>query len=293
MQQDNDKPNDQQATHAQDEPQGDGLPDAVTAWLAAPREVLTGQAQAEHEAAWFDATLDAAGFFAMERITPVQAAMLLCRFSPHDETLRDAETSTTDETTPDDFKRLMVTFEDRAAARQGARSLPDWMAVAAGAGRKTHSWAVRYAKHYGLYGPPAPHREAEPLPSVGPAATAPQSVTINVHIQVQPEQPPAQEPPPPAPEESPAPAAPAWPITKPQRYKGYSAPLHRLLAAAHRDGKPRPTAREVVEAWHTDKPAEIAKMLTDGFDYYDAKGNTKPADLDAIRKAIERMTSTR
>ena len=87
--------------------------------------------------------------------------------------------------------------------------------------------------------------------------------------------------------------APAWTVNKPQRYSGYAAPLHRLLAAAHRDGNPCPTARDVVETWRHNAPAEIAKVLPDGFDYYDAKGDTKTADLEAIRKAIRRMTSAR
>ena len=87
--------------------------------------------------------------------------------------------------------------------------------------------------------------------------------------------------------------APDWTVSKPQRYNGYTAPLHRLLAAAHRDGNPCPTARDVVKAWRNNAPAEIAKVLPDGFDYYDAKGNTKTADLEAIRKAIGRMTIAR
>ena len=87
--------------------------------------------------------------------------------------------------------------------------------------------------------------------------------------------------------------APAWTVIKPLRYNGYTAPLHRLIAAAHRDGKPCPTARDVVEAWRNNAPAEIAKVLPDGFDYYDTKGDTKTADLEAIRKAIGRMTSAR
>ncbi len=85
----------------------------------------------------------------------------------------------------------------------------------------------------------------------------------------------------------------AWKLAKPQRFNGYTAPLHRLIAAAHREGKPCPTARDVVEAWRINAPAEIAKVLPDGFDYYDAKGDTKTADLKAIRKAIRRMTSAR
>lgn len=97
----------------------------------------------------------------------------------------------------------------------------------------------------------------------------------------------------PAPVADSASNAPAWTVNKPQRYSGYAAPLHRLLAAAHRDGNPCPTARDVVEAWRHNAPAEIAKVLPDGFDYYDAKGDTKTADLEAIRKAIGRMTSAR
>ena len=87
--------------------------------------------------------------------------------------------------------------------------------------------------------------------------------------------------------------APAWTVTKPQRYSGYAAPLHRFLAAAHREGKPRPTARDVLEAWRSERPAGIAKVLADGFDYFDANGDEKAADLEAIRKAIGRMTRAR
>lgn len=87
--------------------------------------------------------------------------------------------------------------------------------------------------------------------------------------------------------------APGWSLTTPKRFTGYTAPLHRLLAAAHRDGKTCPTARDVLEAWRTKKPAEIAQVLADGFDFYDANGNTKAANLAAIRKVIGRMTGTR
>lgn len=85
----------------------------------------------------------------------------------------------------------------------------------------------------------------------------------------------------------------AWTVSKPQRGGAYRTPLYRLIAAAYRDGGPRPTARDVVEAWRINKPAEVAQVLPDGFDYYDAQGNTKHADLEAVRKAIDRMTSTR
>ncbi len=132
-------------------------------WLNAPREALAGQDLSEHEAAWFDGTLDAAGYFALEHVTPVVAAMLLCGFSPHDTTESDAESCATDGTSPEDFKRLRLTFASIDQNRPARRSLPEWMNIAAGAGRSFHPWAHRYAKHHGLYGPPRP--EAEPVPT--------------------------------------------------------------------------------------------------------------------------------
>lgn len=98
-------------------------------------------------------------------------------------------------------------------------------------------------------------------------------------------------------EQPPAPASnvghQAWQVYKPQRFNGYTVPLHRLLSEANRADKPRPTARDVLEAWRTNPPAEIAKVLTDSFDYYDSKGDTKPANLKTLQQRIKRMTSAR
>lgn len=98
---------------------------------------------------------------------------------------------------------------------------------------------------------------------------------------------------PPAPSENSISSPTAWTVRRPQRFRGYGEPLYLLLAAAYREGRPRPTARDVLEAWRNNKPAALAKVLQDGFDYYDAGGDTKPANLEAIRKAIGRMTSAR
>lgn len=137
-------------------------------------EVLTGQEAAEQEATWFDATLDAAGFFALGHVSPVEAAMLLCRHNPHEVTEKDAEAITCDpncsgEITPNDFKRLRRTFVDLDHTKPGNRPLMDWMRAAAGAGRRIHPWAHRYAKHHGLYGP---EKEPAPAPVEAPAAPA-------------------------------------------------------------------------------------------------------------------------
>ena len=147
----------------------DGYLAQALEWLNAPRDVLTAQQAAEQEAAWMDATLDAAGFFALEHVTPVQAAMLLCRFSPHDSAESDAESCATDCTSPDDFKRLRLTFASIDQNRPARRSLLDWMDIAAGAGRTIHPWAQRYAKHRGLYDQPRP----EPTPVERPLNEAP------------------------------------------------------------------------------------------------------------------------
>lgn len=86
---------------------------------------------------------------------------------------------------------------------------------------------------------------------------------------------------------------PAWRVTAPARYRGYTLPLFNVLSAAHRAGEPRPTARDVLEVWHANQPQEIAQVLADGFNYYDSTGNTKAAGLESLRKAIERMTNAR
>lgn len=82
-----------------------------------------------------------------------------------------------------------------------------------------------------------------------------------------------------------------WSVIKPQRFRGYSTPLFHFLNAAHARGESRPTARDVLEAWRKEKPAEITSLMPDGFKYLNDIGNTKAVDLEALRKTIARMTS--
>lgn len=89
-----------------------------------------------------------------------------------------------------------------------------------------------------------------------------------------------------------APGGVRWTLVKPQRFQGYGKPLYDLLKAAHIAGRPCPTAHDVLETWREKAPPEVAKVLADSLDYYDAQGyKTKAASLEAIRKAIGRMTS--
>jgi hypothetical protein len=81
----------------------------------------------------------------------------------------------------------------------------------------------------------------------------------------------------------------SWALKKPQRLQGYGKPLYDLLKAAHIAGKEYPRAREVLDAWKKNTPPDLSEVTNNGLKYYDKNGNTKPADLDAIRKAISRM----
>ena len=86
------------------------------------------------------------------------------------------------------------------------------------------------------------------------------------------------------------PAAPAWSLKRPERFQGYGKPLYDLLKAVHAAGQPKPSARDVLDRWKEKPPPDVAEVTDNGLKYYDAQGNTKPADLEAIRKAIGRMT---
>lgn len=108
--------------------------DAVEAMLG-EREHLTG---------WYDATLDADMWFGLASLTSREAAMLLCQLNPHDDNC-DPATRTTDETGPEDFKRLLRVFEDLEKAESKARALPQWLAVAHDKRLKCHSWIDAYA----------------------------------------------------------------------------------------------------------------------------------------------------
>lgn len=85
-----------------------------------------------------------------------------------------------------------------------------------------------------------------------------------------------------------------WTVTKYERDTAYRPALRRYLVNEWKKGTVRcPTPKEVLAAFEASQPPEVAKVLVDGFDYYDRNGNTKFASLDAIRKAIGRMTTGR
>ncbi len=90
----------------------------------------------------------------------------------------------------------------------------------------------------------------------------------------------------------------AWSIQRPRRIQGYALPLIRALKHFNEMGlRTRPTARDVLEYFRErvrSEPEawpEIAQVHVHELAYYDSRGDVVTADLDALRKAIERYTS--
>lgn len=83
---------------------------------------------------------------------------------------------------------------------------------------------------------------------------------------------------------------PAWKIIKPKRPSGYIPALHQFLKQKYQAGMGKPTSSDFIEAMKAQRHPDIAEVMSDGIKYQTGK-KTKFADLDAIRKAISRMTT--
>lgn len=276
----------------------------VHAWWSGTEPAKTPEEQMSHLLGWYDVTLDASYWFNERHCIPAaQAAQMLSQTNPLDtqqveiwleQTSWKGDVGGIPLMSPKDRKKLLWSFEEVG----GERTLIEWLKIAKERGWQYDPWVDEYIAARNASGSPLSHQSG-----ANHSALAESGKTGEVSkdgVKGVDGKPPSSSTIAAAPAHAPAPVvavnlsdAPAWTVSKPQRYNGYTAPLHRLLAAAHRDGKTCPTARDVVEDWRNNTPAEIAKVLPDGFDYYDAKGDTKTADLEAIRKAIGRMTSAR
>lgn len=107
-------------------------------WLSGPADSTSGAV------AWYDFSLSASSWWTVKALRPSEAATLLCEQDPHKDPTPEA--TTTSETTPLDFKKLLRAFEDAAEEEHGPRSLNDWRLLARSKGLKYHSWADEYAK---------------------------------------------------------------------------------------------------------------------------------------------------
>ncbi|TYK73424.1 hypothetical protein FSY59_02050 [Comamonas sp. Z3] len=90
-----------------------------------------------------------------------------------------------------------------------------------------------------------------------------------------------------------------WSIRHPKRIQGYALPLIRALEHFNEIGlRTRPTARDVLEYFRDrvrSEPnawPEIAQVHVHELAFYDSRGDVATADLEALRKAIGRFTSS-
>ncbi len=112
----------------------------------------------EEYVSWYDAQMDAATWWSLKSVTPIEAAQLMCQFNPHDN--NDYPTTiTNDETAPDDYKRLLRIFEDEEKADAKARNLSQWRDIARDKKLKYHSWIDKYAQAMKLLELAAPSAE--------------------------------------------------------------------------------------------------------------------------------------
>jgi hypothetical protein len=84
---------------------------------------------------------------------------------------------------------------------------------------------------------------------------------------------------------------PGWKLKKCDRYPGYRKPLYDVLKAAHDDGKACPTACDVLGAFNKNMPPGIVRVMAHDFEYLNSNGGAETADLNAIRKAIDRLVA--
>lgn len=92
---------------------------------------------------WYDATLDAKRWWNLTKITPIEAATLLCQINPLDSDANPLNTSN-DETTPEDYIRLKRVFEDGLLDETQSHTLKQWHDIAIKNGLKYHSWIDKY-----------------------------------------------------------------------------------------------------------------------------------------------------
>lgn len=82
-----------------------------------------------------------------------------------------------------------------------------------------------------------------------------------------------------------------WSLTKPDRFQGYGMALYDFLHEAHRLGKPKPTAYDVLKEFAKNTPQDIFRVEPGDFlVYMTTSGSKKKADIRAIAASIERMT---
>jgi hypothetical protein len=113
--------------------------DDLNKWLASNEERTTFRFPTPPVAMfWWRDQMEAELWFGLQKVTPREAALLLCQQNPLEDGA--SEHNSSDETDPSDYKRLFRVFSDLAEVDAAPRSLKDWIEVADEKDLKYHSW---------------------------------------------------------------------------------------------------------------------------------------------------------
>jgi hypothetical protein len=111
----------------------------INTWLDSHEPKIRFRFSANDVVEWWCHTLDAMTWWKRRNVSPRDAAILLCRQNPLDPDV-DPDRTSTDETTPADFRRLVLAFDDAANSDSRRRTLRDWVSIAEAEGLRFHSW---------------------------------------------------------------------------------------------------------------------------------------------------------
>lgn len=93
----------------------------------------------EHTRAWWDAVLDASGWFGLKIVSPKEAAMLMCGLNPNDPTADGTMLADGNRPNADGYRSILRQFED-AATDGTKRTLRRWLEVSDDRDIRRHSW---------------------------------------------------------------------------------------------------------------------------------------------------------
>jgi hypothetical protein len=83
-----------------------------------------------------------------------------------------------------------------------------------------------------------------------------------------------------------------WPLKQPQRLDRLADAIHAVLKDAHDAKGPIPFVRDVMALCIKKRPHDVIEVTYDEIKFYGSDGNVKMANIDNVRKRIERMTSS-
>ncbi|WP_028603642.1 hypothetical protein [Ottowia thiooxydans] len=239
------------------------IPQSVAGEADAGHEIRATHCEEQEQLiGWYDATIGASYWLGLPTVTGLEAAQLLCAENPVNAKTTDDWLNATSWKEnvggialmdPENRRRLLRGFLGEGSER----ALLEWLQIAKRHGWRYDPWIDKYIEALRITSDNGSRRDRQVFTDKPATARLPE---------------------------------PGWELHKPERFVGYGNALYKTLFNVRQAGGHRPTAREVLDIWQLDKPIDIAMVLPNSIDYYDAKGNTKPADLDAIRKAIGRMT---